>query len=113
MAEHLDEVERLGAKIKGVEARLEEATRDDPVVTRLRERIEGVGPVTAWTLRGSIGRFDRFKNGKQLSRYCGLSPRNASSGQRQADAGLVRAVDRRPRATLIQAKRGDARVVSA
>ncbi len=40
-------------------------------------------------LRAEIGRFDRFGSGKQLARFCGLSPRNASSGTRQADAGLV------------------------
>jgi transposase len=38
-----------------------------------------------------------------LSRYCGLSPRNASSGNRQADAGLVKAGDPTLRAMLIEA----------
>ena len=36
-----------------------------------------------------IGRFDRFRGGKQLSSYCGIVPCNASSGKRQADAGLT------------------------
>ena len=62
----------------------------------------GVGLVTACTLRASVGRFDRFNSGKQLARFCGLSPRNASSGQRQADAGLVHGCDRRLRSTLIE-----------
>jgi len=59
--------------------------------------------VTAWTLRAEIGRFDRFRSGKQLARFCGLSPRNASSGNRQADAGLIRAANPQLRAVLIQA----------
>ena len=42
-------------------------------------------------LRAEIGRFDRFDTGKQLSRFCGVTPRNASSGNRQADAGLIKA----------------------
>ena len=63
----------------------------------------GVGEVTAWVLRAYVGRFDRFGSGKQLSRYCGLSPCNASSGTRQADAGLVRGCNRLLRATLVQA----------
>lgn len=54
-------------------------------------------------MRASIGRFDRFRTGKQLARFCGLSPRNASSDQRQADAGLIHACDRYLRATLIEA----------
>jgi transposase len=59
--------------------------------------------VTAWVLRAEIGRFDRFRTGKQLSRFCGLSPRNASSGQRQADAGLIKAGNKYLRATIIEA----------
>ena len=66
-------------------------------------KIEGVGEVTAWTILAYIGRFDRFKNGKQLARYCGLSPRNSSSGQREADAGLIDACCKSLRAVLIQA----------
>ena len=54
-------------------------------------------------MRAEIGRFDRFRTGKQLSRFCGLSPRNASSGMRQADAGLIRAGNRQLRAVLIEA----------
>jgi transposase len=66
-------------------------------------KLPGVGAITAWVLRAEIGRFDRFMTGKQLSRFCGLSPRNASSGERQADAGLIKAGSNLLRATLIQA----------
>ena len=63
----------------------------------------GIGIVTACVLRAEIGRFDRFRTGKQLSRFYGLSPRNASSGDRQADAGLVKAASPLLRTTLIEA----------
>lgn len=71
-----------------VDARMEQATRDDAVVAKLKEQ-PGIGPVTAVTMRAVIGRFDRFRTGKQLSKYCGVSPCNASSGGRQSDAGLI------------------------
>jgi transposase len=90
------------AEIQEVESRLAAVTQDDPLVARLQTQ-SGVGPVTAWTLRAEIGRFDRFVSGKQLARFCGLSPRNASSGARQADAGLIKAGNRQLRATLIEA----------
>ncbi len=77
-------------------------TAGDPVVAQL-VTLRGVGPVTAWALRAEVGRFDRFHSGKQLARYCGLSPRNASCGQRQADAGLIKAGSELLRATLIEA----------
>jgi transposase len=99
---HLAELRRLDEQIAAVEARLAQVTAEDPVVGRL-VAMRGVGMVTAWALRAEIGRFDRFRTGKQLARYCGLSPRNASSGQRQADAGLIKAGSELLRATLIEA----------
>lgn len=62
----------------------------------------GVGLVTAVTMRAEIGRFDRFTTGKQLARFCGVTPRNASSGARQADAGLVPAGNPELRMVLIE-----------
>lgn len=99
---HLDRFDGLTQDIKDVAERLGEVTQDDPVVKKLLG-LPGVGPVTAWVLRAEIGRFDRFRSGKQLSHFCGLSPRNASSGTRQADAGLIKAANRELRAVLIQA----------
>jgi transposase len=99
---HLAHLERLGDDIKLAEARLTEATREDPVVNKLLEQ-PGIGVVTAWMLRAQIGWFDRFKSGKQLARYCGLSPRNASSGRRQGDAGMIRAGDPYLKAVLVEA----------
>lgn len=102
MEELLDELAWVLKRLNRVERRLREATQDDPIVRRLMA-IEGVGEVTAWALRAAIGRFDRFKSAKQLCRYCGLSPRNTASGERQTQGGLVQAADRRLRALLIQA----------
>ena len=99
---HMRSLGRLGLEIAAVEERLEEATAGDAVVERLREQ-PGIGPVTAWMLRAHIGWFDRFGSGKQLARYCGLSPRNASSGQKQADAGTIRAGDPYLKAVLVEA----------
>ena len=99
---HLADLRRLDEAIVRVEARVAQVTAGDPVVAQL-VALRGVGPVTAWALRAVVGRFDRFHSGKQLARYCGLSPRNASSGQRQADAGLIKAGSELLRATLIEA----------
>jgi transposase len=87
---HCKRLEQLATEIGEVKQRLELVTADDPVVARLQEQPQ-IGPVTAWWLRAQIGTFERFGRGKQLARFCGLSPRNASSGERQADGGLVAA----------------------
>jgi transposase len=87
---HLAELADLARRTKEVDAELAGRTADDPLVGYLLA-IKGIGLITAVTLRAEIGRFDRFRTGKQVARFCGLSPRNASSGARQADAGLIRA----------------------
>jgi transposase len=89
-------------EIAQVEGRLTAVTREDTTVQALL-KMKGIGPVTAWAMRAHIGRFDRFRTGKQLARFCGLSPRNASSGERQADAGLIQAGNPALRATIIEA----------
>ena len=99
--DHLVELTSLSQRIKGVESRIEIAVADDPIVEKLLA-LEGVGLVTAVTMRAEIGRFDRFTTGKQLARFCGVTPRNASSGARQADAGLVPAGNPELRMVLIE-----------
>lgn len=96
------QLQQLEKDIGEVEAHLRQETAADPEVIRLQQQ-KGIGEVTAWTLRAEVGRFDRFRTGKQLARFCGLSPRNASSGQRQADSGLVKAASPTLRAVLIEA----------
>jgi transposase len=98
----LDDLRYAKGKVAAAEARLREAAEGDLVIVRLM-RQPGVGEVTAWVLRACVGDFGRFKTAKQLSRYCGLSPCNASSGNRVADAGLVDACNKLLRATIVQA----------
>jgi len=98
----LTKMDFVVAEIDAVQKRLSQATEGDLMVEALCA-LKGIGFVTAWTIRAEIGRFDRFNSGKQLARFCGLSPRNASSGTRVADAGLIKAGNRQLRATLMEA----------
>ena len=102
LQQQFQRLQTLKKDILEVEKRADLHTAKDSLVHALL-RHNGIGPITAWMLRAHIGRFDRFRTAKQLSRYCGLSPRNASSGQRQADAGLIRAGDPALRAILVEA----------
>ena len=99
---HLADLDSDLARIARATARLREVAGQDEVIPVLLTQ-PGIGLVTACVLRAEIGRFCRFRNGKQLARFCGVSPCNASSGDRQADAGLVRGCSRLLRATLIEA----------
>jgi transposase len=93
---------RLGREIREVERRLEQRVADDALIKKLREQ-KGIGLITAATMRAEIGRFDRFQTGKQLARFCGLSPRNCSSGNKQADGGVILAGNPQLRATIVEA----------
>ncbi len=99
--DHLAELVLLSTRIQAVERRIRQAIHNDPIVDRLLA-LPGVGLVTAATLRAEVGRFDRFDTGKQLARFCGVTPRNASSGARQADAGLIRAGNPELRTVLVE-----------
>lgn len=99
---YLAEMHALKARIEMVEARLREATKDDPVVAALLT-IKGIGEVTAWTMRALIGQFDRFPSGKHLARFCAVTPRNASSGQRMADSGMIKAGDALLKTVVVEA----------
>jgi transposase len=101
LEDHLTELVSLSQRIAAVEAKIKLATAGDPVMAKLLS-LSGVGLITAATMRAEIGRFERFDTGKQLSRFCGVTPRNASSGARQADAGLVRAGNPELRSVLIE-----------
>jgi transposase len=100
--QELMRLKRINQDIYAVEQRLEKVTVSDETTQRLLLQ-RGIGLITAVTLRAEIGRFDRFHSGKQLSRFCGATPCNASSGRREADAGLVKAGNSALRAVIIQA----------
>jgi transposase len=101
LGDHLQELASLKERISAIETRITTTTADDPLVQQLLT-LPGVGLVTAVTMRAEIGRFDRFRTGKQLARFCGVTPRNASSGARQADAGLIKAGNPELRTVLIE-----------
>jgi transposase len=102
MQQRLRRLEWIQQEVRTVEQRLDQVTAADTTVRWLRT-IHGIGPVTAWTVRAEVGRFDRFRCGKQLACFCGLTPCNRSSGDQQADAGLIRAANPELRRVLIEA----------
>lgn len=98
---HIHRLEQVNEELAITDRRLAKLTANDCVVQKLLEH-KGVGLVTAVTMRAEIGHFGRFRTGKQLARFCGVTPRNASSGKRQADAGLIKAGNPQLRAVLIE-----------
>ena len=102
MDELIVSLDEIKDRIERVEKRFEEATKDDPLTQQLLSQ-PGIGLVTAFVMRAEIGSFHRFRSGKQLARFCSVTPLNASSGKREADAGIVRQANPELRRIVIEA----------
>lgn len=89
LARQLSKLESLGVEKAAAEKRLEQSAKDDPLIVHL-QTYKGIGFLTAVVMRAEIGIFERFRSGKALAHFCGVTPRNASSGAKVSDSGLVR-----------------------
>jgi len=101
MQRHLRELRHVMSEICECNKRLKIVAAGDALIQKLTTK-RGVGLFTALVLRAEIGTFVRFRTGKELSRFCGVSPRNASSGERQADSGMIKAGNPILKAALIE-----------
>ena len=100
--DHYDTIDFFDKKISAVNEEMFAFVADDPVVKQLLQQA-GIGMITAITMRALIGRFDRFRTGKQLANFCAVTPRNNSSGGKTTTGGLIKAGDTLLRQVLIEA----------
>ncbi len=77
-----EEVRGFESRIKDIERELKRATAEDPAVRRLLT-IPGIGLITATALVAAIPEVHRFRSGRQLASWMGLTPSERSSGVRQ------------------------------
>ncbi len=82
LAEAAREIRELERRIADVESQLEGIARNSELVVRLRT-IPGVGLLTATALVASIGDAKRFPSGRHFASSLGLTPREASSGNKR------------------------------
>jgi len=76
----VEEVIRLKGRIRELESKLDEMTREDKVVRLLRS-IPGTGIVNASAVRGIIADVDRFDDPKKMAAYAGLVPWVSNSNE--------------------------------
>ena len=100
--QHLAELKALKRRLLDVKNRLGVAVAAAPGSDRLLAQ-KGVGLITAAILLAEIGDFHRFRNGKQLCRFCGMAPINQSSGERDYQKGIGHACNGDLRRMLIEA----------
>ncbi len=98
-------LQTLEQRIASCEARITRKFKHDERCQRLAA-VPGVGPLTATALVAAVGNAQRFKNGRELSAYLGLVPRQHSSGGKTVLLGITKRGDRYLR-TLALLARGD------
>jgi transposase len=77
-----EETRDLEQRIATIDDEFEAVARDEPVIRALTQ-IPGIGPLTASALFAAVADIHAFKNGRQLSCWLGLTPREHSSGSRR------------------------------
>ena len=90
----------LDAKIARLDKMIKvEAVNTEPCKRLMR--INGFGPQTALALFAHVGNATQFKNGRQMSAYLGLTPREHSSGGKQRLLGITKRGNVRLRTLLL------------
>ena len=98
---HLRELDRQVAEL---ETQIQAWHRSSELSRRL-EKIPGIGPLTASALVASIADARSFNNGRQLSAWLGLVPRQSSSGGKPLLLGMSKRGDVYLRTLLIHGAR--------
>lgn len=98
------EFRSLDERITKHDRMLDEISKRDENCKKLL-KIDGVGPKTATAIVAMIGNGNQFKNGRQLSAYLGLVPRQCSSGGKERLLGITKRGDGYIRGLLIHGAR--------
>ena len=78
----------LDQKVKQMEIYIQEISKKSEICQRLEKNIKGVGPITSTALIGAIGDGREFKNGRHLSAWLGLVPKQHSTGGKSKLLGI-------------------------
>lgn len=102
--ELLSELSVLDKRVKNYDLKIQHLARLDPVASQLMT-MPGIGPVTASALVSGIADVHVFRNGRQLSAYLGLVPRQFSTGGQSRLGSITKRGDRYLRQLLIHGAR--------
>lgn len=87
IAQLLREIGEFAERMKDVERLLESLSTEDATVQRLRA-IPGVGLIVSTALRAAVGDIHRFRSGRHLSCWLGLTAREHSSREAGRFSGI-------------------------
>jgi transposase len=106
LADYLEEVDHVAARIVKLEKAIDEAVQQAP--PEIREVIEalqalrGIAQTTAATIVSELGSLSRFQSPRQLMGYSGLVARERSSGNRVQRRGITKTGNGHLRRVLVE-----------
>lgn len=108
LIEMSDWLRTLEARIASCDEKLDRKFKADERCKRLA-KVPGVGPLVATALVATVGNAQEFRNGRELSAFLGLAPRQHSSGGKRVLLGITKRGDRYLRTLLIHGARASLR----
>ena len=97
----LTQLDALSEQLELVIQKLESIGKNDPRIQRIRT-IPGVGPRTAEILVACLDDPHRFENGRQVSAYFGLVPRQYQSGETDRNGRITKRGNPLARTILVE-----------
>ena len=98
--EMIQEIDDLKNKINRLFLMIKRRLEDDPNAARLKQ-INGVGPITAVGFQALLPPMENFPNGRSVSSYLGLTPREMSTGGKQRIGRITKAGPKEIRSLLV------------
>jgi len=97
--------ETLSKEITNILKQLEDIGKKYEFTKRVQAEIKGVGPLVATRFMASIGDIDSFSNGRQVSAWIGLVPKQNSTGGRSRLGRITKHGDSDLRKIIVQGAR--------
>jgi transposase len=94
----------IDERIHAMERRIQQAFQREEACQKIAQ-VEGVGPLIATAIVAAIANGKAFRNGRELSAWLGLVPRQHSSGDKQRLLGISKRGDPYLRMLLIHGAR--------
>jgi transposase len=91
----------LDERINKYDNKIKALSNRNPICANLMT-IPGIGPITALAIFACIGNGSDFHNGRHLSAWIGLAPRQSSSGNKRQLLGISKRGNRQLRRLLVQ-----------
>jgi len=99
-----EELVDVEARLKKLDTKIRQLCRDNESCKRIL-KIPGIGELTATAIVAAVPDPKEFRNGRHMSAWLGLVPRQSSSGDKQVLLGISKRGDRYLRTLLIHGAR--------